>query len=393
MSNKTTQSQQSATNSQQLNNIQIIKLSDSKKDRKRFIDFPHELYKGDPNYVPELYQTQEELVNPKKNPFFKHSKADLFLAIRDNKIVGRIAAIRNNNYNEYIDTNVGFFGFFDVIDDYHVAEMLLDKAVNWAKNEKLDGILGPTNFTTNDTAGLLVNGFEAPPVIMMTYNKPYYVDFIEKYGFTKKTDLLAYAVRKEEVAMKSVRIAKMIEERLKGKGITVRTVNMKKFNTETRNVLNVYKAAWDKNWGFVPPTDEEFLHMAASLKMFIQTEFSLVAEQNGKMVGFALAVPNINEISINFKKGRLFPFNIFKLLLNKKKTKMVRILTLGVVEGYRKLGIEAIFYARIISEGIRLGFDGAEASWILEDNEMMNQALIRMNADPYKRYRIYQLTF
>ncbi|MCB0519815.1 MAG: GNAT family N-acetyltransferase [Lewinellaceae bacterium] len=371
--------------------IEITEANGSKQKR-RFIDFPHDLYEGDPNYVPEIYIGQKELLDEKKNPFFQHSKAQLYLAIRDGKVVGRIAAIRNNEYNRYANANVGYFGFFDVVEDYEVAKQLFDTACAWAKKEGLDAVLGPTNFSTNDTAALLVEGFDRPPVIMMTYNKPYYKDFLERYGFVKKMDMLAYFTNEEMVNMKSVRLAQMIEERLAKKGITFRPANMKKFREEIKKVSEVYKAAWDKNWGFVPPTDEEFKHMADEMKMVIDPEFALLAEHEGRLVAFALAVPDINVITRTIKKGRLLPTGIFKLLFQKKKIKRLRIILLGVREEYRKMGIEGVFYARIISRGIEKGFNEAEASWILDNNEMMKKGVEGVNMVPYKRYRIYEKT-
>jgi GNAT superfamily N-acetyltransferase len=360
------------------------------RDRKRFIDFPHDLYKGDPNYVPEIYIGQKELLSEKKNPFFRHSKAQLYLAFQGDKIVGRIAAIRNNEYNRFANANVGYFGLFDVVEDYEVAKELFDTVTAWVKNEKLDGIMGPANFSTNDTAGLLVDGFDRPPVVMMVYNKPYYVTFIERYGFTKQMDMLAYHVTEETVNMKSVRIANMLAERLQKRGIRVRNVNMKNFKQEVATIREIYKDAWDKNWGFVPPTNEEFNHIAEGLKMVIDPDFGLIAEHDGKAVAFALAIPDINIIAKDIKKGRLLPTGIFKLLFQKKKIKRLRIILLGVLEDYRKMGIEGIFYARIISKGMEKGFNEAEASWILDNNEMMKKGVEGVNMVAYKRYRMYE---
>ena len=360
------------------------------RDKKRFIDFPHDLYKGDQNYVPEIYIGQQELLSEKKNPFFRHSKAQLYLAYQGNTIVGRIAAIRNNEYNRFANTNVGYFGFFDLIEDYGVAKTLLDTATSWVKNEKLGTVMGPANFSTNDTAGLLVDGFDSPPVVMMTYNKPYYVTFLERYGFTPQMDMLAYYGTTKDVNMKSVRLANMLAERLSRKGIRVRNVVMKNFKQEVATIREIYKGAWDKNWGFVPPTDGEFNHTAEGLKMVIDPDFALIAEHNGKAVAFALAIPDINVIAKNIKKGRLLPTGIFKLLFQKKKIKRLRIILLGVLEGYRKIGIEGIFYARIIQMGKEKGFTEAEASWILDNNEMMKKGVEGTGMVPYKRYRMYE---
>ena len=370
--------------------INIIEVKNN-KDKKRFIDFPHDLYKADPNYVPEIYIGQKELLSEKKNPFFQHSKAQLYLAKNNGKIVGRIAAIRNNEYNRFTDSNVGFFGFFDVIDNYEVAKKLLDTATSWIKNENLNAILGPTNFSTNDTAGILVDGFDRPPVVMMAYNKKYYIDFLERFGLTKQMDMLAYHVNDQTVNTKSVRIANMIGERLQKKGITVRCVNMKSFKKEVAKIRDIYLDAWDKNWGFVPPTIAEFDHLAEGLKMVVDPDFALLAEHDGKAVAFALAIPDINIIAKNIKRGRLLPTGIFKLLFQKKKIKRLRIILLGVLEDYRKMGIEGVFYARIISRGMEKGYNEAEASWILENNEMMRKGVEGVNMVPYKRYRIYEM--
>ncbi len=358
---------------------------------KRFIDFPHDLYEGDPNYVPEIFLGQKDLHDERKNPFFQHSKVQRWLALRDGKIVGRIAAIRNNNYNEFVGANAGFFGFFDVTEDYEVTKTLLDTAVAWIKKEGLDKVIGPANFSTNDTAGLLVEGFDSPPVVMMTYNKPYYVTFLERYGFQKQMDLLAYTVNGDTANLKSVRLSQMIEERLGKRGITFRMVNMKHFKEEVAKIRDVYRDAWDKNWGFVPPTDAEFNYTAEGLKMVIDADLGMVAEFEGKVIAFALAVPDVNVIVRTMKRGRLLPFGIFKLLFQKKKIKRIRVILLGVLEEYRKMGIEGVFYARIISNGLGKGYYEAEASWILDNNEMMKKGLEGINMVPYKRYRMYEM--
>lgn len=367
-----------------------IKKVETKKDLKKFINFPHELYKGDPNYVPMLQMAAKELFSKKKNPFFEHSEVENFLAYKDGKLAGRISAIRNNNYNNYHNSNVGFWGFFDVINDYEVAKALFDTVKQWHKKHGFEAMIGPVNFSTNDTAGLLIEGFDMPPVVEMTYNKPYYKDLIEKYGFKKDMDLFAYMIYSKNVSEKSVKLADLIQKRLEKKGITIRQINMKDFKNEVAKIKEVYNKAWEKNWGFVPATDKEFEFLAEGLKMIVNPQYALVAEHNGKFVGFALTIPNINEITINFKKGKLFPFNIFKLLMKKNKTKYVRIITLGVIEGYRKMGIEAVFFARIIQSAKKNNIIGGEASWILENNEMMNMAAEKLHGEKYKTYRIYR---
>ncbi|MEE9440000.1 MAG: hypothetical protein V3V14_13425 [Saprospiraceae bacterium] len=368
----------------------IISKIDSKKDTKTFINFPHDLYAGDSNYVPELYLNVSEVLSKKKNPFFKHSEADLFLAKDENgKIIGRIAAILDNNYNKYHECNIGFFGFFDVIDDYNVARELLNTATEWAKKKNVDRILGPTNFTTNDTAGILIDGYDSPPTVMMTYNKPYYHDFVTRYGFDKEMDLYAYLMATDTVNQKSLRLAGMLEERLNRKGISIRTVSKKTKKEDIKSIKNVYRKAWEKNWGFVPPTDEEFEHLADGLNMLLDLRYVYMAEHEGNLIGFAVAIPDINEITIGFKKGKLFPFNIIKLLTKKSKVTKIRIILLGVVEEYRKLGVAAVFFANFIKAAKANNLLLGEASWILENNEQMVSAAENLNGERYKTYRIY----
>ncbi len=367
-----------------------IKKVENSADKKLFIDFPHDLYKDDKNYVPELFIAQSDLMDPKKNPFFKHSKADLYLALKDGKVVGRISAIRNNNYNEFANVKVGFFGFFDVINDYEVAKKLFDTVSDWMKKENLTSIIGPTNFSTNETCGLLIDGLDAPPMVMMTYNAGYYKDFLEKYGFGKQMDLVAYVLDPLDMPEKLLRLSKGVEERLNRRGITIREINMKDFANEVEKVKVIYNAAWDKNWGFVPMTDDEFKHMGKDMKMILDKDFAYVAEENGRMIGFSLTIPNVNEIFATIKRGRLFPTGIFKLLLNKSKITSVRVITLGVLEEYRKLGIDVVFYAKNMETARRKKIKYAEASWILESNKEMNSPLISINAKKYKTYRIFE---
>ena len=369
--------------------MEIIEVTNNKL-RKQFIDFPHDLYENDANYVPELYIGQKELLSTKKNPFFKHSKLSLFLAKKDNKLVGRIAAIRNNNHNEYHNERVAFFGCFDVIENYDIAKALLDTASDWAKQEGLNAIVGPANISSNDTWGMLVEGYDDAPYVMMTYNKPYYKTFVEKYGFEKKMDLLAYTMTPEGANKRSIRLANAVEERLKRKNIVIRSVNMKDFKNEAKKIKDVYNKAWEKNWGFVPATDEEFAHLAEGLKLVIDPDFVYVAEHNGEPIGFSLTLPDINQIVKTMKKGRLLPFGIFKLLFQKKKINRVRVITLGVVSDYRKMGIEAIFYAKNIQTALDKKIKSAEASWVLEDNELMNKGLRDLNATVNKRYRVFK---
>ncbi len=363
---------------------------ETKKQRAAFIDFPHDLYANDPNYVPELFLGQEDLLNPKKHPFYKHSTTQPFLAYKDGELVGRVAAIYNTNHNAFNKVNEGQFGFFDCINDQEVADKLLQTAEEWVKAKGANNIVGPINLTTNDTCGLLVEGFERPPMAMMPYNFPYYLDLISNAGFAKKVDLRAYLVNKAGANQRSVLLLDKLEARLERSGIKLRQINLKDFKNEAEKIKKVYNKAWDKNLGFVPMTDEEFFYVAKDLKMIVDPKYCIVAEKDNEVIGFALGIPNINEILINIKRGRLLPTGIFKLLFGKKNIRSIRVLMLGVLDNYRKLGIEACLYGRIIKNAMPSGILEAECSWMLDHNYLMNHAIEQINADLYKRYRLYE---
>ncbi|RZA00702.1 MAG: hypothetical protein EOP47_13255 [Sphingobacteriaceae bacterium] len=361
----------------------------SKKELAAFIDFPHDLYEHDPNYVPELFIAQRDLLT--KHPFHKHNKLQCFLAYDGDKIVGRIAAILNNAHNTYNKVNDGFFGFFDCINDQETANLLFNTAASWLKNQEVTGkFLGPVNFSTNEPCGLLVEGFDSSPVLMQTYNAPYYAQLIESFGFEKDVDLIAWHWDGNNYDDKSVRLLNALQERLKRNNIIIRKVNIKNFKEETAKLREVYNSAWDQNAGFVPLTDEEFNYLANDLKLILDPDFALVAEQDGKIVAFGLALLNYNEIFKTIKKGRLLPTGIFKLLFGKKKIQSLRIYALGVVDGYRKMGIEAVLYGTIIKNYTARGLKWAEAGWTLENNTLINEAIIAIKGDPYKKYRLYK---
>ncbi|RCH56003.1 hypothetical protein DJ568_04445 [Mucilaginibacter hurinus] len=366
---------------------QIIPVK-SKKELAAFIDFPHELYKNDPNYVPELFIAQKDLLTT--HPFHKHSALQPFLAYKDGKIVGRIAAIVNNNHNKFNNSNDGFFGFFDVVNDIGVAKQLFDTAIAWVKEKGANKLVGPANPSTNETCGLLVKGFDSPPVVMMTYNPPYYVEILEKLGFTKQVDLFAYSWKGQQYNDKSLQLLEKLQQRLTRNNIIIRKINLKKFKDEAAALREVYNTAWDKNLGFFPMTNEEFDYTAKDLKLILDQDFCFLAEQEGKIVGFGVAIPDINSILRTIKKGRLLPTGIFKLLFNKSKVRGIRIMLLGVIDGYRKMGIEACLYGNIIKEYRRKNLDYAEASWTLENNDMVNRAIEAIGGDQYKTYRIYE---
>ncbi len=372
--------------------INIVKI-ESHKELKKFIDFPHDLYRGDSSYVPELYISQKAMFNENKYPFFEHSKVAFYLAYISENIVGRIAAIKNNNHIRYSGEKCGFFGFFESVEDYDVTKALIETAINWLKNEGLTAIAGPENFTTNDSCGFLIEGFEKPPVVMMPYNKTYYAKYFERFGFRKKIDLLSYFISSNETPERIAPVMKRVEERLNGNGIKIRTINFKNSNSEIVRFREVYNAAYENNWGFVPLTDNEFDYQARELKKIADPNMMLFAEKDENPIGFVCAIPDINQVLIKIKRGRLFPSGIFKLLFNKSKINQIRILIIGVLPEYRQMGIDSVMFSKIFDYSRGKSIQTAEAAYVMEDNVQMNRILMNIGAEKCKKYRIYEYSF
>ena len=366
-----------------------IKKVESNGDLNTFLKMAWKIYEGDPNWVPPVLYDKKNILNKKKNPFFKHADMDLFMAEKNGEIVGRIAAISNSLHNEVHKDNVGFFGFFECVNDQEVANKLFDAAKDWLKERGFDAMRGPANPSVNDEYALLIEGFDDPPRIMMTYNPKYYMDLIDNYGFAKAKDLYAYKISNDKIlkSEKLIRVADIAQRRAK---MTIRPIKMNKFHEELEKVKYVYNKAWQPNWGFVPFTDEEIEHAAKDLKPLVDPNLVLFAEIDGKTIGFALVMPDYNFI---FKKidGKLFPFGILKLFTQRKNIPWARIIILGIIPEYQKRGLDASMYMEIVRRAEARGIYYGEASWILEDNEMMKRGANVMNGELYKKYRIYEM--
>ncbi|MFQ5650965.1 MAG: N-acetyltransferase [bacterium] len=370
-----------------MNTIDIVQVH-SRKDLNDFIKLPWKIYRDDEHWVPPLLIDMKRILNKNKNPFFLHSEAELFLARKNGELVGRIAAILNNNHNRFHDETTGFFGFFESVHDAEVASKLLETAKAWLRGKEMTLMRGPANFSSNDTWGLLYDGFDSSPVIMMTYNPRYYLSLAEEAGLKKCKELYAYCFDSSMPIPE--RFVKFAQKTLQDKTLTFRTINMKQFEQEVEIVKEIYNDAWQHNWGFVPMTDDEFKHLAEDLKPAVDPDIVYIAEVDGEPAGFSLAVPDFNEI-IKDLNGRLLPFGIFKLLLNKKKIKRVRVITLGVRQKFqRKRGLAPAFYYETYRRGTEKGYSLGEFSWILEDNTLMNRALQGLGATIYKKYAIYE---
>jgi GNAT superfamily N-acetyltransferase len=271
-----------------------------------------------------------------------------------------------------------------------VAEALLDQVREWLRSKGMEIMRGPANFSSNEEWGFLLGGFDSRPVIMMTYNPPYYPEFAESYGMVKAKDLYAYFI--DETSPPPERVVRMAESIRKKQRVRIRNIDMKRFVTEVEGIKQIYNSAWSKNWGFVPMTDREFDHLAKSLKQIVDPHMIFLAEVDGKPAGFSLALPDFNQVLARLN-GRLFPFGIFKLLWHakiRKKIDGVRIITMGVVPEFQKRGIDTVFYVETFNVGVRRGYSWAEMSWVLEDNTLMNRVLELLGAKLYKKYRIYE---
>lgn len=267
-----------------------VKPVQSRRDLKKFITFPWKIYEGDPNWVPPLIMDRLDFFNPKKNPFYQHSEADLFMAYRNGEPAGRIAAIKYARHLETYNDHTGFFGFFECVDDASVANALFDQACQWVSDRGLTRIRGPMNFTINDEAALLVDGFDRPPVLMMTYNPPYYVKLVTDYGFEKSQDFLAYYLETPEIIPERlVRAWTLLEKKY---GIRVRTINMKNFDREVDRIHQIHEQAWAENWGFVPLTEDEIHRIAKDLKLIVDPDLVLMVEDGDKPVGVSVTLPD-----------------------------------------------------------------------------------------------------
>lgn len=361
----------------------------STADLRRFIAFPYALHRGDPQWVPPLRMDVRKMLDRAKNPFFAHAEAEYFLAERrqDGRttVVGRIAAIHNRAHNEFHEEKVGFWGFWECVDDQTVANALFDAAAAWLAPRGLDTMRGPASFSTNDECGLLVAGFDSPPTLLNPHNPRYYVDLVERAGFVKSKDMFQYQTRNPDMPERLIRGARLLAERKK---ITLRRIDMRRWDDEIEKIKFLYNAAWEKNWGFIPMTDPEIDHLAAQLKPVVVPDLVVFCEQEGRTIGFAAALPDLNVALKTNPSGRLFP-GLLRILWAARSITRIRILLLGLLKEYRTTGADALMYHWIWEKGYALGHRWAEAGWILEDNAAMNNGLLRMGFEAYKTLRFY----
>ncbi len=361
---------------------------DGKSALKEFIELPYSLYRDDAHWVPPLRIAVKELLDRKKHPFYANAEAEFFLARRNGRVAGRIAGIIDRNHNQFHGESAGFFGFFECEDDPAVAGALLEAAREWTFQRGARVLRGPVNPSTNYESGMLIDGFDADPMIMMTYNPSYYPVLMERAGLRKAKDLYAYGGMAPQIKLD--KIERVATRALARHCVRIRPIEMKNFNADVMRVWEVYNSAWKRNWGFVPMSRDEFFLMGKEMKQILKPELVLIAEAKDRVVGFALALPNLNH-ALKKAHGRLLPTGLLKILYHQRLTKDVRVFALGVTEEYRTTGVAAGFYATLVRNALKLGYDGeCEMSWILEDNVLMNRSAELMGVRRYKTYRIYE---
>ena len=364
-------------------------------DLAAFINLPFTLYRNDPDWVPPLKADVRKLLDQNHHPFYDNghdAEIELFLARDGRQVVGRIAAVLNHAHNRAHDENVAFFGFFETVNSPEVANALLAAAEDWARGRGVDAVRGPASPSTNYECGLLVKGFDRPPVLMMTHTPLWYRDLIEGAGYAKAKDLYAYLSPVHDDSLPRLqKLAARAQRR--NPGLTTRSVDLKHFDREVALIKELYNDAWEENWGFVPVSDAEFDALAGELKDLVYPDLVRIASIDDEPIGFILTVPDWNPVLKDIG-GSLWrhPIKLLRHLLFTKPDSLegIRVILLGIKEGYRNRGIEAVFFANGIEVALKAGYEWCEYSWILEDNERTKGAVRLMGGELDKIYRIYE---
>jgi hypothetical protein len=366
-----------------------ISVAASKEELRQFVDLAFRLYAGDPYWVPPLRKQVLDLLDT-KHPFYAGGAADreIFLAWRGKRLVGRIVAVQNHAYNRYHGDKAGFFGFFECEDDSAAVAELVAAASSWLRARGCDSVLGPVNPSTNYEAGLLVEGFDSPPAVMMTYNPARYAEFLEGLGFAKAKDLFAYRSPVHPGSLE--RLAKFADRTQKREPkLRTRGANLKAFGEEVALVRGIYNSAWERNWGFVPASEAEFDHLAQDLKPLVDPPLMRVAFWGDDPAGFLLAVPDANPALAVLNGSLANPIRLVRAMLVGRKRVGLRLITMGVKEQYRLRGFEGVMFYEGLKAALDRGYQWCEYSWILEDNELAKRTVRLMDATLDKVYRIY----
>jgi GNAT superfamily N-acetyltransferase len=360
-----------------------------RRDLRRFIRLPFSLYRREPNWVPPLLMDERKRHDRARNPFFEHADAEYFLAWRDGEVVGRITAHIDRHFNEFQGNDWGMFGFFESEDEPETARALLAAAEGWLRERGRDRMVGPMDFTTNDECGLLIEGHELTPIILSPWHHPYYQRLLEGADLEKAMDLFMWSLWVTERERVHPSIWEAAAKAESEHGIRFRSMNKRNLEAEVEAFLEVYNAAWERNWGAVPLTPDEARHYAKDLKPVLDENWAFIAERDGEVVGAALTLPDYNQVLIRLG-GRLLPFGWAKVLWYRRKINAVRVLALGVKPEYQHTGIAAKFYEMHFDAAERTPQKGGEMGWMLETNDAMNRAMAGMGGEIVRRFRIYE---
>jgi len=360
-----------------------------RRERKAFVNLAYRLYADDPLWVAPLVGDVLEKIDRRKHPFYTHSRAQAFLARKQNRVVGRVVALANEQHNRFHEEKAAGFGLIEFERDAAVARSLIAACARWAREQGMEILRGPFSLSTNEECGTLIEGFHVPPAVMMPYNPEWHAELLEAAGLRQAKILLSYDIDREMGSF--TRLKRLNDRLLERRGLSIRPFDTRRFDEEVARTRQIYNDAWEANWGFVPMTDEEFEWQARKLKPVLVPDLALFAEKEGEdlPVGFSLSLPDLNQVLISLR-GRLFPFGIFKFLLNRRKIDSIRVITLGVRHRFRGLGIEGLLINKTVENGLASGYSSAELSWILEENELARRMVESIGAKPYKRYAIWE---
>jgi hypothetical protein len=369
-----------------------IKTHQPGEDLEEFIRVAYEVYRDDPAWVAPLQMEIRDRLTPKKNPFFEHAEVALFTAWKDGNPVGRMSAQVDHEHLRIHRDDVGFFGFFDTMNDQEVASALVQTASKWLERRGMKRIRGPFSLSINEETGMLVEGFDSPPTVMSPHHRPYQGALAEGAGLHRVKDCYGW---KYLVVPAPARAQRALDAMNSLPEVRFRSVQPRKLKTEVHDILDVFNDAWRHNWGFVPATDAEAKKMAADLQLILDGELSFFAEIDGRPVGICICLPNLNEVIRDFD-GKLSPVNIAKLIwrLKIRRPKSARLMLLGIrteLRGKRRYGPLAMaIIAELVRRGLNRGYEWAELGWTLEDNQLINAAIRSMGATIYKRYRLFE---
>ncbi|MEN1680193.1 MAG: N-acetyltransferase [Planctomycetota bacterium] len=369
--------------------MQIVPV-ESRRQRKQFLELPWKINVGDPLWVPPLRHNQKQLCGFGDHPFYDAAESQAFLALRDGEPVGRVLAIVNHAHNNWAKEKRGFFGFFECVDDQEVSGPLFEEAFAWLRERGMDCVRGPANPSLNYEWGLLIKGFDKPPFFMMTHNRPYYAELVEAAGFEKAQDLYAFwgevdMLRTMTKDKKMISLDAQVRERF---GVTLRTMDRKRFREEVSLFLDIYNQALAGTWGYIPLSEAEIDRMSRDLRHLIVPDLAVVAEHEGKAIGVMFGLLDYNE-RVRKIDGKLFPFGFLTLLRNKRKINRIRLVSTNVLPQYQAMGVGVVLAVGMIHPSLAFGLNEVEFSWVLESNNLSRKTLEKGGAKRYKEYRVY----